>query len=536
MHLLALTVLSFLCALYGLSLKSYGLVAMLLGLISWGLAREGKRYVLVALLGLFLAWVSLDHYYGTGTPVNLRITARYERSTVVNEGSRKYLLEEAMPDFPEGTVLTGKVKVTAREPLRSGYAGVVEIWEMKAHSDGISKMQRVKQNLMDQVMEKYGFDRGSLMASLVLGRTEGIDERRSEDMENLGIMHILSISGFHFALLEMALKRLGLKKGRLPVMLFYAFFIGSVPGYRTVLTICYREVSYACRREGDPVTGLALAFFLQAFLQPYLIFRPGFLLTYFSTLGILLFHPPLLNYFLHGPILFLESMVMTLSALSLSLPMVLAFAPELSLGIFPGNLLMVPLYTIITYFSFIGVLVVDIPVLTTIIEPFMGIFFDLAAYVGRFMGSMKLVLNLEHLVFGYVGVALSLYLFLRKGARKRALVFLLVILLFTLPWGTSVSLYNKYGLPYIRITHKMKVYDIMDYRIAEEGMTSLRKAMVMTLDNRTIRIEPSGNPRGVPRVYLDNRRLNLGDRLEYTSGVYRVKKVMLMGRKVMRVK
>ena len=100
MHLLALTVLSFLCALYGLSLKSYGLVAMLLCLISLGLAREGKRYVLVALLGLFLAWVSLDHYYGTGTPVNLRITARYERSTVVTEGSRKYLLEEAMPDFP----------------------------------------------------------------------------------------------------------------------------------------------------------------------------------------------------------------------------------------------------------------------------------------------------------------------------------------------------------------------------------------------------------------------------------------------------
>jgi hypothetical protein len=82
----------------------------------------------------------------------------------------------------------------------------------------------------------------------------------------------------------------------------------------------------------------------------------------------------------------------------------------------------------------------------------------------------------------------------------------------------------------------MKVYDIMDYRIAEEGMTSLRKSMIMTLDKRTMRIEPSGNPRGVPRVYLDNRRLNLGDRVEYTSGVQRVKKFMLMGRKVMRVK
>jgi len=83
---------------------------------------------------------------------------------------------------------------------------------MKVYTDSLGRFRAFKSRIMARLIIRYGEHYGGLMGSLVLGNQEFMNEERAQNMGDLGIMHILSISGFHFNLLENALKKLKLKK------------------------------------------------------------------------------------------------------------------------------------------------------------------------------------------------------------------------------------------------------------------------------------------------------------------------------------
>ena len=537
MHLLALSVIVYLASLYLLSAELTILLTMMLIPFIYFFGKEKKFYIIIVLIIPILSLISLEKYYICPTPSEIRVSKIQYGNMIGKNKGRLFLVNGALGDIDEGDILMGDFILERMPKNRNGYVGSLTVTNLKIKKDGVTKIRSLKRELINEVIERYGFDRGSLMASLVLGYQENINEKRETDMKSLGVLHILSISGFHFALIEVALKKLKCKKSNVVIIiLLYALFIDSIPGYRTLITLLYRTIAFYLRKDPDNITGLLLAIFIQSFINPYLIFKTGFLLTYLSTLGILLFYQKILKRLTHLPLIIIEPLALTLSALSLSLPIILTFQPEFSLGIFIGNLVLVPVYTIVTYFSFLAIFTMKIPLFVMLINPFIEIFFDLAYYLGSFLGTFNIASNFEHILYIYSILLFTSIILLKRGEIKKILYLFLCVMMFSLPLGTTIKVYNKYGVPFIRITHKLQVYDIIDYRAGEAGYISLRKETTLSLGEHKIDLIPDKEEKNVPEIKVDGRTLSMAESFEYFGGINFEAGYIFFGERIVRYK
>lgn len=472
-------------------------------------------YVMIPIL----AFISVSLYYAEGVPDQVRVEKIYYNKLLVSSGVRLYWLELQEGAVEVGDVMLGDFVYEQDGDVEQGVICTLKGSTMKVYTDSLGRFRAFKSRIMERLIIRYGEHYGGLMGSLVLGNQEFMNEERAQNMGDLGIMHILSISGFHFNLLENALKKLKLKKIAPMVLIIYGIFLDSIPGYRTIISLIYRIVGKLVKRDTNAVTGIFMGMFLQAFVNPYYIFKPGYLLTYLSSLGILVFYQRFLRCLKILPMVFRESMALTCSALFLSFPVILAFSPDFSIGVFIGNFILVPLYSVITYMSFIGVIVSGIPMIQVVIYPFIESFFLLSFYAGRFFSGYNSSVNLEHLSLYYVPCILMVYLLLRYNKKRTAFIVMMLVLCFSLPFGTSISVYNNYGKPYIRVIHNFHKYDMMDYRVAEKGFIPLRSEVSLNLGRKTVLIKPHLMKKGVPSILVNGKTLALADEFPYYRGV-----------------
>ncbi len=536
MHILAVTSFLFLTCLYLLSIDAFLVMAVIMAVSAGLLSQHNLKFIFIVFLCPLLALTSLNLYENFNEVKELRVDKIYNRNLVGTMGFKRFQVGGDIDDYLVGDILLGKLRLEKMERNSNGYLGKVTITAPKRRRDLLSTMRRLRDELSEEAIRVYGFDRGSLMASLALGYKEEMNRERKDAMKTMGIMHILSISGFHFALLDIALKKMKLGNSRFYFLGVYAFFVNSISGYRTLLTIIYKMVGLRLKKDADLVTGLFLAMFVQAFLKPYLIFSTGYLLTYLSTLGILLFHEPINRKLVHLPIFLRDSLSLTLAALSLSFPIILSLSPEFSLGVFAGNMILVPLYVITTYLSFIGIMIMKIPLLKYLLLPFIEVFFDLSYHMGTFLSLYALKISLENLLVIYVPVVLIIIILAKKGTYKGIIFVVIFILVLEMPLGTSLTVYNSYGIPYIRITQNFKNYDIMDYRVADKETISLREDQNLLLGNHFVTLSLGDKEREVPRIYIDGHELKLERTVEYFKGCRQERKYHFINERIMRIK
>ncbi|SFN38943.1 ComEC/Rec2-related protein [Proteiniclasticum ruminis] len=519
MYILGSYVLYFLICLYCWILNLYllwiSISAFVVVLVIKSKLKNLKIYVMIPIL----AFISVSLYYAEGIPDEVKVEKIYYNRLLVSSGVRLYWLEEQISTVEAGDRLMGDFLYGGSGNTEQGVICTLKGSNYKIYTDSIGRFRAFKNRIMDLLIMRYGEHYGGLMGSLVLGNQKFMNEERAQNMGDLGIMHILSISGFHFSLLEGALMKLRMKKIAPLVLIVYGVFLDSIPGYRTIISLIYRMFGKIIKKDTNALTGIFVGMFLQAFFMPYYIFKQGYLLTYLSSLGILIFYPHFLRYLKILPGVIRDSIALTCSALFLSFPVILSFSPDFSMGVFIGNFILVPLYSIITYISFLGVLASGIPVLQTVLYPFIDSFFLLSFYVGRFFSAYNSSVNLEHLSLQYVPWILTVYLLHRYHKKRMVFMVMIFALCLSLPLGTSVSVYSNYGKPYIRVIHNFRKYDMMDYRVAEKGFIPLRGEVSLKLGRKTVLIKPHLIKKGVPSILVNGKALSLSDELPYYRGV-----------------
>lgn len=158
-------------------------------------------------------------------------------------------------------------------------------------------MNRQRQKLSEFFVRASGPVTGELLSALLLGEKAELNPELRERFRLSGMMHILAISGFHFAFLAAILH---IALGFLPVSLtsrriisiillgLYAIFTGlpaSVCRAWLMFTL-WMSGAIANRSSAWPNT-LALSAFLILLIDPYQWNSPGFQLSYCATLAIL---------------------------------------------------------------------------------------------------------------------------------------------------------------------------------------------------------------------------------------------------------
>lgn len=184
--------------------------------------------------------------------------------------------------------------------LSNGLCGVLSLGEegkeALIEAGGDEPFFRRLNSSLCSVVEKYvGKEGGAISAAMTLGERSGLDASVKRDFRELGIYHLLALSGLHLALISGVFRLIFIRftgKRKLSALqiaftLFYMLLCGlsaSVVRAGVMLIICL--IAYLFRREPDRYTTLLFAVVLICIIDPYSIADVGLMLSFAATAGI----------------------------------------------------------------------------------------------------------------------------------------------------------------------------------------------------------------------------------------------------------
>lgn len=157
---------------------------------------------------------------------------------------------------------------------------------------------KLKQNITETIQSILPKKESSFITALLLGDKTGISYNEKEIFASAGISHIISVSGFHLAVVTqmfMFILCFISRRERLSSVIctFIIFAFMAVTGFSPsvfragIMQIIYL-VGKSILRQSDSLNSLGFAAFVICFLNPYSAADVGFLLSFSATLGIIL--------------------------------------------------------------------------------------------------------------------------------------------------------------------------------------------------------------------------------------------------------
>lgn len=230
--------------------------------------------------GLFLARVPPDQVYHYGDIVRLR--GKLQTPPVNEEFSyRDYLARQGILSYmpnAEATLLPGR----AGNPI-------------------VAAIYAVKEKSLENVYRLFPDPEASLLAGILLGVDNGLSATLQQAFKDTGTAHIIAISGFNISIIAgifvMLFSRfLGPRRGAVAAILgiaFYTFLVGAsaaVVRAASMGTLSLFAMQVGRRQQG--LNTLAFVAALMALWNPLIIWDVGFQLSFFATLGLILYGEP----------------------------------------------------------------------------------------------------------------------------------------------------------------------------------------------------------------------------------------------------
>ncbi|MFA7412008.1 MAG: DNA internalization-related competence protein ComEC/Rec2 [Tissierellaceae bacterium] len=157
-------------------------------------------------------------------------------------------------------------------------------------------------------------ENSSLMKGILLGRYSYLEDEDILKYRELGLAHILAVSGLHIgiisAFLIFFLSNLGVKRRYsliivLLIIWFYGYLIGFPPSIlRANIMLSISYIAFIFAEPYDSINSLFFSFFVLLLIRPMWIFNLGFQLSFAASFSIIYFTPKIreLLYFYDGKI------------------------------------------------------------------------------------------------------------------------------------------------------------------------------------------------------------------------------------------
>ncbi len=150
----------------------------------------------------------------------------------------------------------------------------------------------------DRILSK---DSAALAKALILGNKDSLNSSSERDFRDIGISHLLALSGMHLALFTAMImtssKYLILnRKARFIICALIALFIMIFTGatasvVRAALMVIFYQIGNLLKAQHDLLTTLFAATFFILIFNPYLILDAGLILSFAATFAIVLLSP-----------------------------------------------------------------------------------------------------------------------------------------------------------------------------------------------------------------------------------------------------
>ncbi|WP_347549524.1 ComEC/Rec2 family competence protein [Pseudalkalibacillus hwajinpoensis] len=240
------------------------------------------------------------------------------------------------------------------------------------------KIQQLRQQILTDIIEEYPQDLQGIAASLLIGDRSLLPSDIEEAYQDLGLSHVLAVSGLHVGVIGGLLFWLLIRSG-IPRERTYAFLFVFYPFYM-VMTGCTPLVMRASlmamavvtslrfRLNIHPLDGISSACILILLINPYYAFHIGFQLSFLIAFALIVSSQVILKQY-KTPFAQLVSLS-TLAQIAL-FPAVIYHFHQISILSLPLNLIYVPIVSV-----FILPLVLTLALMKMLS---IGIFFDIIA-------------------------------------------------------------------------------------------------------------------------------------------------------------
>ncbi len=457
--------------------------------------------IIFFIVGIFINF----SYYGIEDKINgeVRIVKVTSYSIIGDYEGKNIILKTDKKNLYVGERYNVIGKIENIQDKNNGIVGELEPETInKVNKDFITKLYEIKKNIYTRLEENLGTRKAGLIASIAFGYSDYLDSEDKDDMKNFGVIHSISVSGLHVAIVYGFLRIfMGGKFGLLSTMIYVIFTGSNYSSIRAFVMLSCVEGGHILKRNNSSISALCLSAIILMIYQPYSIFSISFQLSYLATLGIIMFNNKFNNilYKMHPKLR--EPLSLTLSAQIFTLPCLILIFKDFSVNFIIGNLFLVPFVDLIVITGNILALTYIFPKL-----------FDFCSYLNLNIIKMfdwmlntidKISLPMfygnEYVVFFYLSLMLSFY-FIKKGYKKFIYIPLISILVI------GIQMYS----PILNIEYYKEGAILVSYKgqrvlLANKNPIDLKRLSKVTLATRSYRQGKSININGICNIKVQGK-------------------------------
>ena len=214
-----------------------------------------------------------------------------------------------------------------------------------------------RQQIVASIDWNFRADAAAFAKALLLGDRRDLDYETNTALKVTGISHIVAVSGLHVSILFSLVYLLGLHNRWLtaifgiPALILFAAVAGFSPSITRACIMQILMIASLCvNREYDPPTALAFSALVMLMVNPLTILSISFQLSAGCMAGIFLFRDPMAEWLKERmPKSLANGIAVTLSAMTLTAPMVAWYFGTVSLIGIVTNLLVLWVVSFIFY-------------------------------------------------------------------------------------------------------------------------------------------------------------------------------------------
>ncbi|OPJ63792.1 ComEC/Rec2 family competence protein [Clostridium oryzae] len=308
--------------------------------------------------GTVLRVVNVQQYYITAIYDGRKITAETYDNTI-KAGDKIFVQGEFKkePEYEKGII--GRYKISKIVSRKQDY---------------ISSMYIFKEKLYAKLKQFIGDEYAGNVLGAAFGDTSHISSSSKNDMNQLGIVHIISVSGMHMALIYKIFEEIAGFKAAVAISIFYCILTGTTGAtVRSLIMIFIYKLSKKVYKNYDAICSLAFSSIIIFFIYPYAVLDIGCILSFMAMLGIILYYETIRKKLVFMPSKLNEYISLSLSAQIFTLPVIIITFNFVSTDFLQGNIFLVPLYSGIVVLGNLAAIVMNIDLLFKAVCTFINI-------------------------------------------------------------------------------------------------------------------------------------------------------------------
>jgi len=166
----------------------------------------------------------------------------------------------------------------------------------------LRKIYEFKDVAVEHVYRIFPDPEASLLAGILLGNDNGLADDVQQAFRNTGTAHIIAISGFNIAILAALFvtlfsRLLGTRRGAVAavlVIILYTIYVGASPSVvRAAIMGTFAIFARQVGRRQFALNTLTITGAVMAVINPQVLWDVGFQLSFFATLGLILYAQPM---------------------------------------------------------------------------------------------------------------------------------------------------------------------------------------------------------------------------------------------------